>query len=62
MVEASSPDPYKYYDCSDFPFNFDFLGFDHLPVQASEVQNKINTWLWNTPLRHKANWLVNVFF
>ena len=51
----------KYYQCSDFPFNFMLIGLRpaHLrPLSAQTVLNQIHKWLGNTPKDKLANWVV----
>ena len=53
----------KYYQCSDFPFNFKLIGMRpaHLrPLSAQTVLNQIHKWLDNTPKDKLANWVVRM--
>ena len=53
----------KYYECSDFPFNFKLIGMRpaHLrPLSAQTVLNQIHKWLDNTPKAKLANWVVRI--
>ena len=64
MVEAYLPihEQVKYYECSDFPFNFKLIGLRpaHLrPLSAQTVLNQIHQWLDNTPKGKLPNWVVS---
>ena len=51
----------KYYDCSDFPFNFKLIGMcpAHLrPLSAQTILSQIHKWIDNTPKEKLANWVV----
>jgi len=60
MVEFYGPseDSAEYYYCSDFPFDFELLGFSELPPSAKETQNKINSWLNNLKENKYPNWVL----
>ena len=52
----------KYYECSDFPFNFKLIGMRpaHLrPLSAQTVLNEIHKWIDNTPKGKLSNWVVS---
>ena len=50
----------EYYQCSDFPFNFDFIYNVRSPVQASDVAVVINNWASKVPNDKPNNWVVRV--
>ena len=63
MVEAYLPidEQVKYYEVSDFPFNFKLIGMRpaHLrPLSAQTVLNQIHKWIDNTPKGKLSNWVV----
>ena len=45
--------------CSDFPFNFAFVGAIDRPATASSVSFRINEWLDNMPEGRVSNWVVS---
>ncbi len=59
MLEAylSREDMIPFYDCSDFPFNFGFVGFKD-GVNAEDVKNSIEELLQTLPEGKTANWVV----
>ncbi|TRY72059.1 hypothetical protein TCAL_06729 [Tigriopus californicus] len=62
MVEALSQDLsvqdlMKYYDVSDFPFNFNFVVQLEAPMEAAEVKKQVDDWLDNTPEGKTPNWV-----
>ena len=67
MLEAYLPiaEQVKYYNCSDFPFNFNLIGMrpaDLRPLSAQSVLHQIHTWLDNTPKEKVPNWVVSMTF
>ena len=58
-VYLSRPDMVPFYDCSDFPFNFGFVGFKD-SVDADMVVGSINDMLANIPEGKVANWVVRL--
>ena len=50
----------KYYECSDFPFNFKLKSALRTgdPVEATDITGAIDTWMDNLPVGRAANWLV----
>lgn len=64
MVEALSQDLtvqdlMKYYDVSDFPFNFNFVVQLEAPMEAAKVKEQVDNWLDNTPDGKTPNWVVS---
>ena len=59
MVEVYLPnsEAAEYYQCSDFPFNFQFIFYDEA-INADAIKTKIEDWLSNLPEGAKANWVV----
>ena len=67
MVEAYLPidEQVKYYEVSDFPFNFKLIGMRpaHLrPLSAQTVLNQIHKWIDNTPKGKASNWVVRKMY
>ena len=54
----SRPDMVPFYVCSDFPFNFGFVGFKD-NVDADMVADSITDMLANVPEGKVANWVVS---
>ena len=64
MVEAlsenlSTSDLMKYYEVSDFPFNFNFVVHLKSDVTAAQIETQILDWMQNLPKGKTANWVVS---
>ena len=56
-ANAPLPDLYDYYDCCDYPFNFQLL---NLPLEANTFANVIDDWISNVPGNSTPNWVVSI--
>ena len=62
MLEAYLPmeDLAEYYNCGDYPFNFQLIEALGSPPKASEVKTAIDSFLAIVPPGRKANWVVSI--
>ena len=59
-IYLSATDLLPYYEVCDYPFNFNFIGFDE-NVNSNFVLHQIDDWYSNVPDGRVANWVVNSF-
>ena len=60
QVSLSLEEQVEYYNCGDYPFNFQLTKLLSTPPSALEVKRAIESFLLMVPTDRQSNWLVSM--